>query len=176
MTPSRAKRKFPQLSISAIKYCSIFYEGQHDDARTNLSIAQTAAVKGAVCLNYFEVIGLIKDPAVSNDRVLGVKARDVITNETYDISGKAVVFCGGPFTDEMRKLESPQAEDVIKGASGIHIVLPSYYSPSGIGLVDMSTSDGRFLFVLPWEGHVLVGTTDSPAKPSMRPRPTGKSP
>jgi glycerol-3-phosphate dehydrogenase len=57
------------------------------------------------------------------------------------------------------------------GASGVHVVLPSYYAPSGIGLVDMNTSDGRFLFFLPWEGHVLVGTTDRKAVPTMRPIP-----
>ena len=59
--------------------------------------------------------------------------------------------------------------------SGIHIVLPSYYAPEGIGLVDMSTSDGRFLFLLPWQGHVVVGTTDSPCSNiDMRPEPEEK--
>lgn len=54
----------------------------------------------------------------------------------------------------------------------VHIVLPGYLAPSNFGLVDMSTSDGRFLFMLPWLGHVLVGTTDSPdSRPSMTPRP-----
>lgn len=43
------------------------------------------------------------------------------------------------------------------GAGGVHIVLPAYYAPASIGMVDMSTSDGRFLFFIPWEGHVLVG-------------------
>ena len=43
------------------------------------------------------------------------------------------------------------------GAGGVHIVLPSYYAPASIGMVDMSTSDGRFLFFIPWAGHVLVG-------------------
>jgi hypothetical protein len=49
----------------------------------------------------------------------------------------------------------------VLGASGIHIVLPSYYAPPGIGLLDMNTSDGRFLFLLPWENHVLVGKRKS---------------
>lgn len=61
---------------------------------------------------------------------------------------------------------------IINGVGGAHVVLPSYYAPAGIGLVDMSTSDGRFLFFLPWEGNVLVGTTDLPMEPSMRPVPS----
>jgi len=63
MTPSRAKRKFPQLSLSdgSIKYCCVFYEGCHDDARTNLAIAQTAAREGAMMLNYCEVMSFLKE-------------------------------------------------------------------------------------------------------------------
>lgn len=62
MFPSRAKRKFPQLNNDEIKYCSIFYEGMHDDARTNLAIALTAATQyGASLLNYCEVVDLIYD-------------------------------------------------------------------------------------------------------------------
>lgn len=63
-------------------------------------------------------------------------------------------------------------EPAVRGASGIHVVLPGYYSPAGMGMVDMATSDGRFLFFLPWKGHTIVGTTDSLCEaPSMRPVP-----
>ena len=68
-----------------------------------------------------------------------------------------------------------QCKKAVRGASGIHIVLPRYYAPDGMGLVDMSTSDGRFLFLLPWQGHVLVGTTDTPTDDmSMKPEPAEK--
>ena len=155
-----------------MKYCSIFYEGQHDDARTNLAIAMTSAQYGAAMANYVEVTRLIKD--TSTGKVSGVIAKDLLSNTEFQINAKSVVFCGGPFTDELRKLEDASCKEVVTGAAGIHIVLPSYYAPSGIGLVDMSTSDGRFLFFLPWEGHVLVGTTDHPTKPTMRPLATGE--
>jgi glycerol-3-phosphate dehydrogenase len=59
----------------------------------------------------------------------------------------------------------------VNGAAGVHIVLPGYYNNANIGLVDMNTSDGRFLFFLPWQDHVLVGTTDTKCKPTMRPEP-----
>lgn len=150
-----------------MKYCSIFYEGQHDDARTNLALAQTSAQHGAAVANYVEVQGLLKDPLTQ--KVIGVVAKDLLSNELFEVHAKSIVFCGGPFTDELRKLEDPNCKNVVSGAGGIHIVLPSYYAPNGIGLVDMSTSDGRFLFFLPWEGHVVVGTTDHATKPTMRP-------
>ena len=171
MTPSRARRKFPQLAIGDIKYCPVFYEGQHDDTRTNLAIAQTAAREGAAVVNYAEVTELLRSADQGGKKVVGAVIRDALTGESISVRAKAVLFCGGPFTDELRKLESPGAKEIVNGAGGIHIVLPSYYAPAGIGLVDMSTSDGRFLFFLPWAGHVLVGTTDHKQKASMRPEP-----
>jgi len=174
MTPSRSKRKFPQLANSSIKYCSVFYEGTHDDARTNLAVAQTAAREGAIVLNYFEVASLVKDP--STGRATGAilvdhSAPSDSDRPQYQVNAKATLLCGGPFTDEVRKMEDPHSKPAVTGAAGIHIVLPSYYAARGIGLVDMSTSDGRFLFLLPWQGHVLVGTTDHKAEPTMRPVP-----
>lgn len=175
MTPSRARRKFPQLANASIKYCPVFYEGMHDDARTNLAIALTAAEHGAIMTNYCEVVGLLKDGPLTgleaNERVTGATIRDKVSGETFRVHAKAILFCGGPFTDDLRNLEDKHSKSAVDGAAGIHIVLPSYYAPAGIGLVDMNTSDGRFLFFLPWEGHVLVGTTDRRCKPTMRPEP-----
>lgn len=169
MTPKRALRKFPQLDISRMKYCSVFYEGQHNDARTNLSIALTAAIRGADIINY---CNLVKFQYNNQGKINGAVIRDELTNEQFEIHCKSVVFCGGCFTDEVRKIEDASCQEAVTGASGVHIVLPSYYAPSNFGFVDMNTSDGRFLFFLPWQGHVLVGTTDTKARPTMRPEPS----
>ncbi|KAJ1431842.1 FAD dependent oxidoreductase-domain-containing protein [Ochromonadaceae sp. CCMP2298] len=169
MWPSRARRKFPQLSNNDIKYCPVFYEGTHDDARTNLAVAQTAALEGAAVANYCEATALLS--STLGGRVEGATVRDAVSGETFNIRAKSVLLCGGPFTDTLRVMEDPDCKSAVNGASGIHIVLPAYFAPSNIGLVDMSTSDGRFMFFLPWKGHVVVGTTDSPATPTMRPIP-----
>lgn len=167
MTPSRARRKFPQLANNSIKYCSVFYEGIHNDSRTNLAIAQTAAREGADIVNYCEVTDFVKE----GDKVVGVVVKESLSDESFVIRAKSVLLCGGPFTDNLRKLEDDNAQRAVNGAGGIHIVLPSYFAPSGFGLVDMNTSDGRFMFFLPWEDHVLVGTTDHKCEPTMRPEP-----
>jgi glycerol-3-phosphate dehydrogenase len=114
------------------------------------------------------VTRLLRDPT---GKVSGAVVHDTVTDETFHITADSVLFCGGPFTDELRKLEDPDCTSAVDGASGIHIVMPGYYAPRGVGMVDMNTSDGRFLFFLPWEDHVVVGTTDHRAKPSMRPIP-----
>jgi glycerol-3-phosphate dehydrogenase len=171
MTPRRAKRKFPHLNTKQLKYASVFYEGCHDDARTNLAIAQTASVYGAAIANYVEVTSLIKSNGYSGSEVKGVRMRDNVSGNEFEVRGKSVLFCGGPFTDELLALENKDNKKVVKGASGVHIVLPGYYAPTNMGMVDMQTSDGRFLFFLPWMDHVVVGTTDRPADATMRPVP-----
>lgn len=131
MTAKRAERKFPELNTKEMKYCSVFYEGIHDDARTNLAIAQTAAMKGADIVNYCEVISFLKEDPQDSNLITGAMVRDYQTKEVFPIYAKSILFCGGPFTDELRKLEDEKAKEAVTGASGIHIVLPNYYNPTG---------------------------------------------
>ncbi|CAB9506703.1 3-phosphate dehydrogenase, mitochondrial [Seminavis robusta] len=156
MFKQRARRKFPQLDDD-VKYVQIFYEAQHNDCRTATCIALTAAEENACVTNYTEMVGILKD---EQGKAVGIRCRDNIAGKEFDVQAKSIIFAGGPFTDEMRKLEEPKCQPAVNAAAGTHIVLPGYYSPDGIGLLDINTSDGRFLFFLPWLGHTLVGTTD----------------
>jgi glycerol-3-phosphate dehydrogenase len=168
MGRKRAMRKFPQLDEDA-KYFQVFYEGSHNDARTATYLALTAAEEGAAVANYVEMIDLIRD---NNGKAVGVKCRDNLTGNVFDVRAKTIVFAGGPFTDSLRKMEDPDGhKPAVAAAAGTHIVLPGYYSPSGIGMLDINTSDGRFLFFLPWEGHTIVGTTDRKGEPVSDPGP-----
>jgi glycerol-3-phosphate dehydrogenase len=178
MSIARSQRKFPQLDDENIKYFQIFYEGQHNDARTNTCIALTAAEEGAAVANYVEMMDVLKDP--NTGKAIGIVCRDNLspTKKTFHLYAKSIIFCGGPFTDELRQMEykeeNKQGIDDVKkefapavaASSGTHIILPGYYSPGGIGMLDINTSDGRFLFFLPWEGSTLVGTTDRKGQPS----------
>ncbi len=133
-------------------------------------------------VNYCEAVRLVRSRDVDHanvvgssggrtNQVVGAVVRDNVNHCEFRLLAKQVLFCGGPFTDELRGLENPHSERAVTGASGVHIVLPAYFAPSNIGLVDMNTSDGRFLFFLPWDDHVLVGTTDHACEPTMRPIP-----
>ena len=190
MNIARSERKFPQLDTTPnkdIKYFQIFYEGQHNDSRTNTCLALTAAEENATIANYIEMINIIADP--NTGKAIGVTCRNNMStkNETFNVYAKSIIFCGGPFTDELRQMEyqnndksdtstaiaSPadmkttkkEFTPAVAAAAGTHIVLPGYYSPGGIGMLDINTSDGRFLFFLPWEGSTLVGTTDRKGEP-----------
>ena len=158
----KSKLAFPQLCDREIKYCSVFYEAQHNDSRTNLAIAMTAAEYGCHIANYVEMTSVI----YNNGRAEGIWVRDRMTGHEFSIYSNKIIFSGGPFTDSLRQMENDGLDDnkpmkkVVASASGTHVVLPGYYSPNNMGLLDFNTSDGRFLFYLPWLSHTLVGTTD----------------
>jgi glycerol-3-phosphate dehydrogenase len=169
MGRKRAQRKFPQLDAS-FKYAQVFYEGMHNDARTNTAIALTAAEEGACICNHVEMVELLHG-GPDGATATGVRCRDNLTGEEFEVRARSIIFAGGPFTDQLRMLEDTEATPAVAGAAGTHLVLPSYYCPGGMGMLDMNTSDGRFLFFLPWQGAVVVGTTDVKGTPVTSPRP-----
>ncbi|MDY6821519.1 MAG: FAD-dependent oxidoreductase [Deferribacterota bacterium] len=146
----------------------LYYDGQFHDARMNIALIKTAYKFGAKPCNYIEVVNLIKKGGM----VGGVKVKDVLTGDTFDINGKVVVNATGPYLDNIRKLDDPNTEDMLKVSSGIHIVIDASYTKKGFGLMIPKTEDGRVLFVLPWNGNTLVGTTDEEA--TLEDHPTVK--
>lgn len=167
MSAARATEEFPQMDGKRMKYVSVFYEGAHNDSRTNLSIALTAAMHGTCIANYAEVKSItFDDKGVANGAV--VQDKSTPDGKTLTVKAKKVIYAGGPFTDGMRELsEGKDVKPVVSGSGGTHIVLPPYYCPRHMGMVDMMTSRGSFLFFLPWEGYTLVGTTDVKTKPDL---------
>ncbi|KAI9124416.1 hypothetical protein K1719_004338 [Acacia pycnantha] len=137
----------------------VYYDGQMNDSRLNVGLALTAALAGAAVLNHAEVISFLKDDA--GERIIGARIRDNLSGKEFDTYAKVIVNAGGPFCDSVRKLADKDARAMISPSSGVHIVLPDYYSPEGMGLIVPKTKDGRVVFMLPWLGRTLAGTTDS---------------
>lgn len=173
MTRSTALHAFPQLNPDTIKGAIVYYDGSHNDSRMNVSLAVTAAEMGATVLNHAQVIGLEKDPA---GKISGVVARDLESDfssaDPLIVRAKTVINATGPFTDGIRKLDEMTVKEIVAPSSGVHIVLPSFYGPKNMGLLDANTSDGRVIFFLPWQGSIVAGTTDSPASISRNPIPS----
>eukprot|EP01118_Nematostelium_gracile_P004659 TRINITY_DN1552_c0_g1_i4.p1 TRINITY_DN1552_c0_g1~~TRINITY_DN1552_c0_g1_i4.p1 ORF type:complete len:632 (+),score=174.82 TRINITY_DN1552_c0_g1_i4:3112-5007(+) len=165
-----ALRQFPMLAKKGLKGTVVYYDGQMNDARMNVSLALTAAKEGVAIANHIEVLSLLKD----GDKVCGVRVRDTLNSDEWDIKAKVVVNATGPFADSIRKMDNPQAEDLIVPSSGVHVVLPDYYSPDGMGLIVPKTKDGRVVFMLPWQGQTIAGTTDSSTKITRFPHPHEK--
>lgn len=173
MTKGRALEAFPQLNPETLKGAIVYYDGSHNDARMNVSLALTAIDQGATVLNHVEVTGIQKDEKTG--QINGVIARDLESsdpNSTISISAKSVVNATGPFTDSIRKLDDGKTKEIVAPSSGVHVILPGYYTPKKLGLLDAATSDGRVIFFLPWQGSTIAGTTDNPTALSANPTPS----
>ena len=163
-----ALNRFPMLKKEGLRGGVIYYDGQFDDARMNVAIALTAVEQGAAVANHVEVTHLLK---ISGE-VSGAGVRDTLSGECWEINAKVVVNATGPFADAVRRMDDPDAAPMLSASSGAHVVLDARFSPPETGLLIPETEDGRVLFLLPWLGHTLVGTTDSPATIQSHPRAT----
>ena len=116
---------------------------------TNTSIASHIA-------NYVNFIEFIKE---NDGKIIGAKVQDMVTGRIFVIRSKVYVNCTGPFSDKIRKIGGYTENRIVPG-KGSHVVLPKEYAPNGTGMLIPKTKDGRVLFLVPWEDHTILGTTD----------------
>ncbi|KAH9224894.1 FAD dependent oxidoreductase-domain-containing protein [Leptodontidium sp. 2 PMI_412] len=174
LTKTAALEAFPMQKKDGLVGALVYYDGQHNDSRMNISLAMTAAMYGATIVNHVEATELQKD---SDGKICGARVRDLIPNSSKDDEGsdefiiraRGVINATGPYVDAIRKFDKPEDRDIVVPSTGVHVVLPAYFSSKDMGLIDPSTSDGRVMFFLPWEGRTLAGTTDTPSKVSRNP-------
>lgn len=150
--------RIPTIETKGLRGGVIYYDGQFDDTRLLINLAQTAEERGAVLLNYVEVTGLIK----KDDVIGGVTAVDRETGREHRIQGRVVISAAGVFTDTIRRMDSPEIPSIISPSQGIHITLDRSFLPGDTAVLVPHTDDGRVLFAIPWRNHTLVGTTDTP--------------
>ena len=155
----------PMLKRRGLKGGLLYYDGQFNDARMNLALALGALREGAAAVNYLQAVGLCKEKG----RVVGARVRECFTGETWEIRARCVVNACGPSGDALRSMDEPDAAPLLSVSSGVHIVLDRRFAPPETGITIPKTEDGRVLFLLPWQGHCLVGTTDRPAEPCEHP-------
>ena len=149
----------PTLKTEGLRGGAVYYDGQFDDARLLIHMVSTAFEQGATLLNYVEVTGLTKD---AQGFVDGVSARDIETGKEFRAKAKVVINATGAFTDLLRLKAEPDVESMIVPSQGIHLVFDSSFLQGESAIMVPHTSDGRVLFAIPWHGHTLVGTTDTP--------------
>jgi len=137
----------------------IYYDGQFDDSRLAINLAQSIVENDGVALNYFKVINLLKD---KDELVCGVLAKDMESGEEFEIKSKSVINATGVFADDILKMNDPKAKKIIRPSQGVHIILDKSFLDSDTAIMIPKTSDGRVLFAVPWHNKVILGTTDTP--------------
>ncbi|HEY8965449.1 MAG TPA: glycerol-3-phosphate dehydrogenase/oxidase [Candidatus Methylacidiphilales bacterium] len=164
-----ALKALPTVRADGLRGGVSYHDGQFDDARLAVALLRTFVDLGGTALNYFSVTGFIKE----GGKVAGVHARDGETGERHEIRARAVLNATGVFTDSVRRLDEPDAGEMLSVSQGAHFVLDRSFFPGTDALMIPKTEDGRVLFAVPWNGHVVVGTTDVPThRASLEPRAT----
>ncbi len=149
----------------------LYYDGQFDDSRLAVNMAQTFIEQGGTALNYMKVTDLKKKYGA----VHGVEAECQETGDTYTIDAKTVINATGIFTDSIRKMDDPSAGTTLRPSQGIHLVLDRSFLPGDSAIMIPKTDDGRVLFAIPWHDRVVVGTTDEEVDgPALEPAPMKK--
>ncbi len=169
LTKEETLELLPALEPEELRGGVVYYDGQFDDARLLIHLGLTAADHGAVLVNYCPATSLLRD---AEGYVNGVTARDAETGEELTLQARIVVNATGVFTDSIRRMADPDVEPLMVTSQGIHLVFDRSFLKGDTALMVPKTSDGRVLFVIPWHGHAVAGTTDTPVDaPCLEPRP-----
>ncbi|KAI5187527.1 glycerol-3-phosphate dehydrogenase [Nematocida homosporus] len=153
----KAAYMLPALNVKNLAGAMVYFDGQMNDARVNAMLVTTAAYYGADALNYAEVVSLTKEKG----RTTGAVFKDIETGKTVKVRARVVINATGPWCDSIREMDSSRALPIMAPSSGTHLVLDAAYAGSA-GLLNPRTPNGSVLFLLPWLGRALVGTTDRP--------------
>ena len=162
LSPSRwlsgrqARELVPEMKAD-LHSAVVYYDGQLDDARFCLALVKSAAAEGAVVVNHLK----ISDFHFSRTgNINGALAEDTLTGERFQVRAGVFVNATGPFADRIRQLANPKLRPRMRVSRGSHVVLEAEHLSGQTAILVPKTDDGRVLFLIPWQGRVLVGTTD----------------
>ncbi|WP_367391761.1 glycerol-3-phosphate dehydrogenase/oxidase [Lewinella sp. LCG006] len=157
LSKAAVKERIPRIS-EKIHSAVLYYDGQLDDARYCLAIAQTAAEAGAAVANHLEITGFEKNNA---GQLTAAHAKDLHTGETLLIRAKVMINCTGPYADHIRQLANEAQSPRIRPSKGVHAILPYKVLGGEDALLIPKTPDGRVVFAIPFQGKLMLGTTDT---------------
>jgi glycerol-3-phosphate dehydrogenase len=148
----------PSVEGRSLRGGNLYYDGQFDDARLAIALMRTISDLGSVALNYMRVTGLLRTGSTLD----GVVIQDTLSGIEHSVRGRCIVNATGVWVDDVRRMDDAQAKTMVAPSQGVHITLPREFLPSDKAILIPKTNDGRVLFVVPWNGHTIVGTTDTP--------------
>lgn len=135
-----------------------YSDAQFDDVRLLIALLRGAAARGACVINHCAALDLCRR---ADGHLAGAVLRDALSGETFEVAARGVINATGAWGDALRHLDDPTSATTLLPSQGAHIVVPRHFLGDGDALVLPRTPDGRIMFVLPWHGQVLIGTTDT---------------
>lgn len=156
MSKEHTTQYFTNLKKHSLKKAMVYYDGMMDDGRINVILAVTAAFYGATVANHVEFTEFIKD---ENEKIVGAKVEDKITNEIINVKAKVVISCVGAQTDKIRE-KNGSTSNIMIPSIGTHIVIDPEFGVDYMGILDSSRVGERVVFILPWKNYAIIGSTD----------------
>jgi len=161
--------RYPFLQAEGLKGGFTYGDAQTDDARFTLEIIWGAERRGAVAVNRTQATDLLRE----GSRVVGARVMDLETEASIDVRAALTINCAGPWVNRIIEKAVPESEPVARLSKGVHLVMPTL--PTDDAFILLSQRSGRVVFLIPWYGRTLLGTTDTvykgdPAHPRAEPR------
>ena len=171
LSSATALRRLPALGRRELLGAVSYADGQFDDARYGLALILTFVRAGGTAINYARAVDFER---ASSGRITALAVEDSLTRRTFTIRARAFVNATGPYSDALRRLASPDAATRLRPSKGVHLMFPLDSDWNSDGLVVPKTEDGRVVFAFPYNGRLLVGTTDTAASPDAEMVVTGQ--
>jgi glycerol-3-phosphate dehydrogenase len=157
LEPGDVKAVEPALRQEGLQGAYRYTDGLTEDARLVIETLKSASAAGAIALNHVAVEGFLKDAA---GHITGVQAKDLLTGEAFDVPARLVFNACGPWADGLCRLDDPSARPRLRPTKGVHVLTEAFVSDHAV-VMRSTENDGRILFVVPWQGRTLIGTTDT---------------
>ncbi|MCW3090902.1 MAG: FAD-dependent oxidoreductase [Ferruginibacter sp.] len=168
LSKKATQQLLPAISSKNLGGGVLYQDGQFDDSRLAINLAQTAVEQGATLINYCKLVAFNK----TAEHITGVIVEDVLSGKPYFVHGKSVINATGVFTDKIMQMDNAAHQSMVSPSQGVHIVIDAKHFPGRQAMMIPVTDDGRVLFAVPWHGKIVLGTTDTPVdKVVLEPKP-----
>lgn len=159
LTPEEVLEREPFIKKEGLQGAGVYLDFRNNDARLVIENIKQAASDGGHMVSKMKAVGFLYE----GDKIIGVKARDLLTGETIEIHAKLVINTSGPWVDKVRNMNFTQPIlPKMRPTKGVHLVVdvkklpvpqPTYF--------DTAQNDGRMVFAIPRENKTYFGTTDT---------------
>ena len=157
LTADAALKRAPALEPSGLRGAFVYYDCLTDDSRLVIEVIKAAAAHGASAANHASASGFRKN----DEGVSCVRIEDALDEKSFELRARVVVNASGVWSDEVSRLSDADAPKKLRPSKGIHVVTPWEKFQNQTAVLIPSLGEQRFLFVIPWQGRTVIGTTDT---------------
>lgn len=157
LSRAETSQRMPGLKSDGLRGAVFYSDGQFDDARYNLALVESFTEAGGTALNRAPVTSFSFG---TDGKLSAAMVRDELSGEEFEVTAKKFVNATGTGADKVRAMANPELASRMRPSKGVHLLFPAHLFPGRDALLVPHTEDGRVIFAVPWQGRLLVGTTD----------------